>query len=484
MLARLLAGRRWTVLVGTGIVAAAIAVTAVLAQPAPADCVPHPAALPASSPLGRPSPRHPNIIFILTDDQAYNELWPMRNVRRLLVDHGVTFRNFFVTTSDCCPSRASILTGLYSRHTGVYADGGPLGGAPRFNDTSTIATWLQGAGYTTALVGKYLNEYALLGQHYIPPGWNEWDAIGGMQPALHYYDYQLNENGTLVSCGAQPQDYSTTVLASRAVGFIHRVHGPFFLYIGTNAPHLPAVPAPGNGGAFPHLRPFRPPGFNQRNVSAEPWGNEVPLLTPAQIAHIDHYRRRMLQSLLGVDRLVGRVVAAVRAKGQLNDTIIALSSDNGFMFGQHRLQGKVWPFEPSIRVPLVVRVPWYTRPHVDTHLALNIDLAPTFAGLAGVKPGLKEDGRSLVPLLHGRNVPWRTAFVEEFLGTGNMRVQTPPPFEAIRTERYMYVEYRNGWRELYDLRTDPYELHNLAGEPSQAGLEAHLGARLQRLLRT
>ena len=152
--------------------------------------------------------------------------------------------------------------------------------------------------------------------------------------------------------------------------------------------------------------------------------------------------------------------------------------------GEHRLYlQKIWPYEESIRVPLVIRVPWLTAGRTDPHLVLNIDLASTFAELAGIKPGLPQDGRSLVPLLRGEAVPWRTDFVEEFLGRDQSFNGGPPPFEAVRTERYLYVEYANGWRELFDLRSDPHELSNLAGLPSTAAIQTTLARRLAELLR-
>ena len=173
---------------------------------------------------------------------------------------------------------------------------------------------------------------------------------------------------------------------------------------------------------------------------------------------------------------------ALGRSGRLSDTVIAYTSDNGFLWGEHRLASKVWPYEESIRVPLVVRVPWLRRPRTDDHLALNIDVAPTFADLAGVKPGLPQDGRSLVPLLEGRDVSWRHAFVEEWLGRAATEVGAPPPFEAVHTDRFVWVEYSNGWRELYDLARDPLELRNLAGDPRARALRTRLRDELHRLL--
>ena len=428
----------------------------------------------------RRSPR-PNIVLILTDDQRWDSLGVMPEVRKLLGGHGVTFANSFVTTSLCCPSRATILTGQYSRHTGVYQNTTPHGGATSFRDRSTVATWLHGAGYETALVGKYLNEYNRLPAGYVPPGWDEWDAIA-QRREVQYYNYDLNENGRIVHYGAKAADYSTDVLAAKAAQFALRAPRPFFLYFAPVAPHEAAVPAPRDAKAYSNLAPLRPPSYDEPDARDKPWAAEFPQLSSAARAEIDLTRTHMLESLRAVDRAVAGLVQALQTRGALDDTVILFASDNGFMWGEHRLRGKIWPYEESIRVPLVVRVPWLDRGRVDRHLVTNADYASTFADLAGTKPGLPQDGRSLVPLLRGRDPPWPASILVEYLGATGADRFGPPPFEAIRTERYLYVEYAFGWRELYDLKKDPYELDNLAGQPSAAALRARLAAALAGLL--
>jgi N-acetylglucosamine-6-sulfatase len=425
----------------------------------------------------------PNFVVINTDDQRSDTLSTMSNVRRLLAGHGVTFTDSFVTTSFCCPSRASLFTGQYSRHTGVYSDGPPHGGAPAFDDRSTIATWLHTAGYTTGLVGKYLNDYALAhGPTYIPPGWDTFDTMVS-EPMPRYYDYTLNENGALVHYGRTPEDYSTSVESSLATGFIDRTTGPFFLYVAPAAPHAPAIPAPGDARAFPGLPAFSNPSVDEADVSDKPWAGRFGRLGVKALGAVDSLRARMLASLRAVDRMVGAIVGALQVHGELGNTVIVYTSDNGYLWGEHRLTGKIWPYEPSIRVPLVIRTPWGGAARTDAHMALNIDTAPTLAQLAGVTPGLKVDGKSLVPLLRAAHVPWRTSFVEEYLGPQWLAKHIPPPFEAIRTERYLYVEYGNGWRELYDLAADPFELTNLAGRAGHAWLQRSLARALHRMIR-
>jgi N-acetylglucosamine-6-sulfatase len=418
----------------------------------------------------------PNLVLIVTDDERWDSLGTMPEVRSLLADHGVTFKNMFVTTSLCCPSRASILTGQYSHHTGVLdgSTGGAPGGAPAFHDRSTIATWLHDAGYTTGLVGKYLNDYAALPTGYIPPGWDTWDAIAQARHEDKYYGYELNENGTIVKYGNAPSDYTTTVLQNKATAFIDRARSPFFLYFAPVAPHLPAIPAPGDAGALADLPPFHPPSFLEADVSDKPQAAFLPPVSRSLAEPALSDRRHMLQSLLAVDRAVAAIVHEVETKEELSNTYFLFTSDNGFLWGEHRLIGKIWPYEESIRVPLVVRVPGSRTPRTDSDMVLNIDLASTLAELAGVAPGLPQDGRSLVPLLRGKDPPWRSSFVEEFLGDAPRQ----PRFVALRTTRYVYVEYRNGWRELYDLRTDRWELRNIAREPGTAALRSRLSSQL------
>jgi len=421
----------------------------------------------------------PNLVLIVTDDQRWDTLFAMPNVRHLLADHGVTFSNAFVTTPVCCPARSSILTGEYSRHTGVLDNEGPNGGALAFDDRSSLATWLSGAGYETALVGKYLNEYPQLGQCYIPPGWTDWNAIA-TGPFDHYYNYSVSENGRLVPYGSQPQDYQTTVLTHLATSFVQQAERPFFLYFAPSAPHRPANAPAADDAYYTPPPPFHPPSYDEHNTSDKPWNGNVPPIDAAKAQEIAGIRTHQLASLRALDRAIGQLVAAIRAKGALGNTVIAFTSDNGFLWGEHRLISKGWPYEESIRVPMVFRVPWVPQGEGTTNgdLALNIDFASTFSQLAGIQPGLPQDGRSLVPLLHGRNVPWRHAFDVEWLGRDISSHGGTAPYEGIRTRRYVYVRYTNGWRELYDLKTDPYELRNLAQDPASRSLRAQLAKRL------
>jgi N-acetylglucosamine-6-sulfatase len=420
-----------------------------------------------------PSPGRLNVVVILSDDERADGSAVMTNVQNLLADHGVSFTDFHVTTSMCGPSRASILTGLYSHHTGVLGNFGPHS-YPAFNDNSDLAVWLHDAGYETALVGKYINDYTRYGDHRIPPGWDDWEAMDSV-PMEAYYDYTLNDDGDLVHYGSAPADYSTTVLTQKAVHFIAGARHPFFLYFAPVTPHLPAIPAKRDQGKLENLAPLHSPAFNQAKIGKEPWRFwHKDLLTAAARIYVNDVRRHQEESLLSLDRSVKSIVAALRRRHELDRTVILYTSDNGFLWGEHRLGGKIWPYEESTHVPLIVRTPWQHGAATNDEPVLNIDLAPTISALAGVKPGLAEDGRSFLPMLQGRRVRWRDAFLVEYLGDSKLRAGGPPPYIAVQTRRYLYVEYRNGWRELYDLRRDPWELDNVAASARYRGVIAHL----------
>jgi arylsulfatase A-like enzyme len=429
---------------------------------------------------GQASVARPNIVLILTDDQRWDELDHMPNVNSLLVDHGVRFTNGFVVNSLCCPSRTTILTGQYSHTTGVYKTQGSYGGYAAFQDGSTVATWLDDAGYQTGLFGKYLNGYRDTTR--IPPGWDRWFAFWQNDRHDYYYDYQANDQGTVRWFGTDREDYSTNVLANRAVRFIRSAAGPLFLYLAPYAPHGPATPAPVDLSAFPDMGPARPPSYDEADVSDKPaWVRALPRMDAEKRAKTDLLHVDQFRSLLAVDRMVGRVVKVLAETGRLQDTMIVFASDNGLSLGEHRWAGrKEAAYEESIRVPFVVRYdPMVSAPRVDGHLVLNLDLAPTFADLAGVAdPGV--EGMSLLPLLASSQTPWRSDFLVEHLAPAGDS-NSPTTFCAVRTTRSVYVEYEGGEEELYDLRADPWELDNAASDPALASTLAALRTRAREL---
>ena len=422
--------------------------------------------------------RVPNIVLINTDDMRLDSLSAMPIVRRLLGDHGVTFTNAFVTTSLCCPSRASMLTGTYAHTNGVWTNGPPYGGFHAFHsDHSTIATWLRAAGYRTGLFGKYLNKYE--NTRYVPPGWDRWVAWdGGRCNCNFYYHYWLNIDGKLKWYGTGPQNYSTDVLADDVVSFIKGSDSPMFVYFAPYAPHLPSTPADRDKHAFQGLPPSHPPNYNEADVSDKPaWVRGLPTIGPPRNLRLEKARIRALASLQAVDRAVGRIVQTFAQEGRLRNTVFVFTSDNAYAWGEHRWTGKNNPYEEVIRVPLVIRYDALRGvPRDDAHIVANIDLAPTFADLAHAVPTSTVDGRSLVPLLRQADGPWRKDLLIEQFAIGKA-----PSFCAVHTGRYEFVAYPTKETELYDLQSDPYQLTNVVSDRRYARLIRHFEKRLREL---
>jgi N-acetylglucosamine-6-sulfatase len=478
-------------------------------------------------------PKPPNVILILTDDLAVNDLNSralrhMPNLKSLLIDKGTTFDNAFVTNSLCCPSRATILRGQYTHNHEILSNDPPRGGFQKFrflgHENSTMATWVKEQGYRTAFFGKYLNGYK---ETYIPPGWDEWYAVTG-----NYLSHTFNENGHLVSY--EPESYyDTDVMSDKASDYITRTAGadppfftadrPFLMWIGTKAPHQPASPAPRDENDYSAISLPHPPSFDEKDVSDKPgWVSDNPPLSLEQKRYMEELYRKRLQSMLSVDDMIGDLVGALHDSGELDNTYIVFTSDNGFHLGQHRLGAGKWtPYEEDIRVPLIVRGPGVPEGETLHHMVLNNDLAPTFADLAGAEPPSFADGRSLKPLLADDPTPlkdWRQRFVIESVAERSGVPQPPfitesevvplltgdplpgnwrrtsaasaqsseewgrPWLKALRTNNYLYVEYNTGEHELYDLRKDPNELNNMyATAPPEITqrLEAQLDALRQ-----
>ncbi|WP_433225127.1 sulfatase family protein [Microtetraspora malaysiensis] len=413
----------------------------------------------------RASTRPPNVVLILTDDLDSTDLQRFPNIWNLLVQQGAVFSRFFATNPWCCPSRSSILRSQYMHSHQVESNRPPTGGFPKFRtlEESTIGTWMRSAGYRTGLLGKYLNQYPLgASRHYIPPGWDRWAVP--VTRLYQEYGYALNDDGSVTQHGYTPEDYLEDVLSHKADEFVSSSGDqPFFLYLAPVAPHQPANYAPRHADAFQDEVAPRTPSFDEQDMSAEPlWLREKPPLTPKAVRRIDELHRDRLRAMLGVDDMVGSLVSTLEQSGQLANTYIFFTSDNGFHLGQHRLHpGKTTPFEEDIRIPMVVRGPGITPGSTIDRLCSTVDLAPTFAELGGATPPSFAEGRSLVPILRGEDVPWRDAVLVEFFQPP-YAPYAAPTYSVLRTERYSYVEYGTGERQLYDLATDPYELRNVA----------------------
>jgi N-acetylglucosamine-6-sulfatase len=411
----------------------------------------------------------PNIVLIVTDDQRWDTLWAMPNTSADLVDHGIEFTHAHVVTPLCCPSRAAIFTGQYSHTTGVYGNDNadPNGGFNAFDDSTTIATVLHDAGYRTALAGKYLNGYGFDDANepptYVPPGWDDFQVLSDAVVASQfYYGYQLNENGTLVQYGNDRADYFTDVTGQKAVDAIRAAgDGPFFVEWAPTAPHGPATPAPEHASDFEGLAPWRPSSYSEPDVTDKPaWVQALRPLSATRQASIDAFRRSQYQALQTVDEWVGRIVQTLSDRGLLDHTMIVLTSDNGFLWGEHRMFGKNVPYEEATRVPLIVRDDALGLAGTSSALSTNIDFAPTFAELAGtVMPNA--DGVSMLPFLSGqaRGLRREHLIEQQAVRTGR------PAWCALQRSGTILTHYGTGEEEFYNVLRDPLELNNRIASP-------------------
>lgn len=432
--------------------------------------------------------------MIVTDDQRWDSLDHMP--RLLARTDWARFEQAFVELPQCCPARATFLTGRYAHHTGVETlrDGADL------DESRTIATMLDDAGYRTGFIGKYLNGFPF-GDPYVPPGW---DYFSGYRSGTHYFDYRLIEDGArTLEHGSEPDDYSTDVFTRKAVDFLRGVDEsePFFLYFAPNAPHgdrpagLP-IPAPRHATACSGTTFEPPPSFDATDArEPTPW---LQTLAPVNVDRMNAFHTATCRTLQSLDEGVATLFAELESTGRLDDTYVVFTSDNGFSFGEHRLVGKGHLYDESVRVPLLVRGP-DVRPGPVERLTSNVDLAPTVAEWAGVEPpdGFF-DGHSFAAHLRGERAPeprelllrgCRTQAVAGDVVDDDSRAQEPcgghtdamPDAWGIRTRTHKYAEYDDGSVQLFDVERDPYELTNLASDPALAAVVADLRERLDRL---
>jgi len=423
-----------------------------------------------------PDPR-PNILLVLTDDQTLDTLptvpAAMPWLQSQIEDpngHWVWFPNAVDSTPLCCPSRATILTGEYDTRTHVRDNftGSSL------DDANTLPVWLHQAGYTTALVGKYLNNYPWGRVPFVPPGWDRWFAKENPNESTSYYNYDVVDDGYVRHYGATPSAYATDVLSGAANAFLKGAptDRPWFLYFAPNAPHTPWIPAERYRGASAGASPPMPSLAQMNDVRGKPrYVTSLPPVTEAQLEAFrrdDLLERAMLRS---VDDAIRSMVDTISARGELDRTVIVFLTDNGYEFGLHRLAGKRYPYEPSIGLPFAIRAPWSIA-RTDPTLVSNVDLASTISDLAQVRPELPQDGISLAPALDGRAVAARPGVWLDWVGDANV-----PAWSGVRTARYTYVRNADGTEELYRNADDPLQLWNLASDPR----ERDLLDRLERL---
>lgn len=417
------------------------------------------------------SARRPNVLIILTDDQRLaGTMAVMPATRRWFGRGGTRFTHAFATTPLCCPSRASIFSGLYA-HNHTVQNNQP-GAEVDFPFGTTMQASLHAAGYRTAIFGKYFNAWDLSEA----PAWFDRWAIESPNGRTGFWGGTWNVDGTR----RRIAEYSTRYIADRGVEFIHRSESddtrPWFLELATYAPHMPALDEA-------RYETAGLPSFSMDPSMVEADRSDKPAYVQnrprATVYGIEHARTLQLRSLMSVDDLVARVEAALRSTGETRQTLAFFLSDNGTLWGAHGITGKQTPYLPSVRVPMYVRWPEHVAAGaVDQRLVANIDIAPTVLEAAGIVPAVAMDGRSL---LDG----WkRNRMLLEY-----WRIKHPsdvPTWAALYTRRYEYIEYDAGgrivFREYYDLRADPYELRNVlrdatsSDDPNVAALHRQLVA--------
>jgi N-acetylglucosamine-6-sulfatase len=460
----------------------------------------------------RPQPRAgaPNLLLITSDDQAMNSFKRryMPQTFRAFDAGGSRFSDAIATPPLCCPARAGMLTGQYPHNHGVFNN---HPGYPDLVDPQDVLpAWLQRAGYTTGYVGRYLNGYTDAEGAEPAPGFDSWFAI----QSTDYFDYEISANGDLEERGSEADQHATLVATEAAVEFIEEsLDGdrPFFLWLSYTAPH----DRPGNGGPCPNRTPQpsepasyrrfageplpRGPAFDEGDVSDKPSDiRDLPRLDAKAIDRIAVRWRCTLATMAEVDDGIGEVFAALEERGATDDTVAAFLSDNGAFFGEHRVdRGKAAPYPPAVRIPMAIRVPPRLResaPGRIDELVSTIDIPATLLDYAGGMPCASSDecrrmdGRSLRGLLAGADREWPRDRA--------ILIELEPscfPFQAALTRRFLYSRPTPGAEakcptssELYDLRSDPFELDNLiapaAGRvPSVQAARDDLEARLATL---
>jgi arylsulfatase A-like enzyme len=466
----------------------------------------------------------PHVILITTDDQTVRDMVALPQTQALIGAQGATFTNSYVSYPLCCPSRATYLTGQYAHNHNVLGNTPPDGGYGMLRDDQTLPVWLQNSNYRTIHIGKMPNGYGSTDQTYVPPGWKlpNGEFYGFVpDPASAYYGFKLNENGLVKQYTAS--DYQTDVYGDLAVDAIDQhltLHPSKPLYLETHffAPHDPAEPALRHLGAFAGALMPKDASFNEKNFKDKPkWLKAVKRMGAGlQSKILTRYRNR-LESLLAVDDAVKKIYDKLAAEGILGETYVIFTSDNGYMQGQHRLhQGKFVAYDPSAKVPLLIRGPGIAPGTSSKELVSNVDIVKTILDISGANPGITVDGRSMLPYARDPNLKTQRPLLLE---TGRPialadpasasaaakakqkhsrkvknldldrtaqlsgRVIKPPKYRALRTSRYLLIKYSDGGRELYDMREDPLQLDSVYKDPRYAEIVKWMLKKLPKFTR-
>jgi N-acetylglucosamine-6-sulfatase len=440
----------------------------------------------------------PNIVFILIDDLRWDELGcaghpfiKTPNIDRIAKE-GALFRNAFMTTPLCSPSRASFLTGQYA-HTHGITDNVDRSAAS--HQLVTFPLLLHQSGYETAFIGKWH-----MGNDDKPrQGFDRWVSFKGQGT---YRDPDINEDGRSI----KPSGYITDILNNYAVEFIRRQHDkPFLIYLAHKAIHPEVtqnndgsvnladaelfIPAERHKNLYTSRKIPRRPNYGRAPEDKPALQRRIDSLPPlgSKTATRDETILGRQRSLMAIEDGVGEILKALKETGQINNTVIVFTSDNGYFYGEHGLSvERRLAYEESIRMPLLVRYPKVIKAGITRNeFALNIDIAPTLLELAGIKAPASMQGRSLVPLLEGRRPAWRNSFLIEYYSDKVFPRILKMGYKAVRNEQWKYIHYLEleGMDELYNLKTDPYEMKNLIHQSSAAGALNEMKQQMERLIK-
>lgn len=447
---------------------------------------------------GQTAAARPNIVFVLMDDLRWDELGCMGhpfartpNIDRIARE-GVAFRNAFVTTPLCSPSRASFLTGLYAHAHGITDN------TDRSPASHRLMTWprqLKRAGYENAFIGKWH-----MGVDDSPrPGFHYWASFKGQGK---YFDPQMNVDGKSI----RAKGYMTDILTDHAVSFLERRRTqPFLLYLSHKAVHPeldqfadgsisdPAggkfLPAERHRKLYAGMTPPRRPNAHEGARGKPALERKIDNLPPLSesTGTDDETMLNRLRILAAVDEGVGRILKTIEGAKQLDDTLFIFTSDEGYFYGEHGLSvERRLAYEESARIPLLMRYPRMIQAGSTVEqMALNIDIAPTVLEIAGAGALEKVHGRSLAPLLKGNVKDWRNSFLIEYFSDKVFPRVSHMGYQAVRTERWKYIHYTelSGMDELYDLKRDPYEMENAIGAGDAQGALKQMQRELEKIKR-
>ena len=440
----------------------------------------------AAEPVPVDSPDQPNLLMITLDDAAWGDMVHMPRLQELLVDEGVTLRGALAPNPICVPARSSLMTGQHSHNHGTWNTTEEAGhGLGALDESETLAVWLQEAGYDTFFLGKYPNGYE--DGTVVPPGWTGWRGL--VDPTTYNF---VRPTVSVDGVEQRFETYSTTLLSEQSEEMLRdpaRAEDPWYMWLNYVAPpDDPAVlypddpdpvktttPAPRDVDTFADLALPDTPNMFEEDVSdkvlVRPTQRTVPADRRAQMTEAHQQR---IESLQSVDRALGRTIETLEETGQLDETYVVLTSDNGYTLGAHNLEGKLWYFREMVGVPMYVRGPGLDAGTTSTAPVTNVDWAPTFAALAGARPTAEVDGVDVLPWI-GSDAERRVVPIEAYpVKRGRKRL-----YRGVVVGPWTYVQNRAGRAEVYYREVDEWELESIAGDPRYADQVA----RLKKLVR-